>query len=145
MPGDFHTYLLSLDVTVSSFRGIAKHFEFLTQLSNVNYSSFNLHIVESFVCRFFDRKSDICDINQPRAEMFKSGLSLDKLPPIKAALEQHAKRAMLQVHAWQCALEQHPLELKPEDWGWHQPLGKLVPLWSLLPSVSEILVHFTTV
>ena len=59
--------------TVSSFRGIgkrtafhiSKHFEFLAQLSNVNYSSFNLHIVESFVCRLFDRKSDICDINQP--------------------------------------------------------------------------------
>ena len=95
-----------------------------TSLDNVCMS-----VLESHVVLMYDRASD---------ETTKAR-SIDAIPPTRAALLQHARRATYQGgHVWGQDLP------SPESWGWSKnPTRGWEPMWTLLPeaavSCSELL------
>ena len=46
--------------------------------------------------------------------------SLKELPPTKDALNEHVKRAHLQVAVWKSSMEEHPPSLDPRRYGWSE-------------------------
>jgi len=68
----------------------------------------------------YDRTSDMDNIDEVRQHLFtERGLSMESLPPTKAALVQHAKRAVYEAgHIWGQAFKATPALPAPGDWGW---------------------------
>ena len=62
---------------------------------------------------------------------------MDNIPPIKAALLQHVKRAVYQSgYVWSQALVPSSACTCPGDWGWVGTEEGWKPLWAELPGVS---------
>ncbi|KAG7178072.1 hypothetical protein Hamer_G003830 [Homarus americanus] len=61
-----------------------------------------LSTLERFIVLLYDRTSTCCDVNVLRKKLFsRKSRSLEDLPPTRAALEQHIKRAAYQAgHIW---------------------------------------------
>ncbi len=79
-----------------------------------------LKSLERFVILIYDRTSDQICINLTRKQLFtQKGRTLDCIPPTKAALIQHTKRAAYQAgHCWgQMMIPTQDLP-SPGDWGW---------------------------
>jgi len=76
-------------------------------------------MLECFTVLLYDRTSDMDNIDEVRQQLFtKRGQSMENLPPTKAALVQHAKRAIYQAgHIWGQVFKATPLLLSPGDWG----------------------------
>ena len=54
-------------------------------------------VLERFVVLIYDRTSSLTKVNEARQKLFlKRSRSLDSIPPTKASLEQHVKRAVFQ-------------------------------------------------
>jgi hypothetical protein len=69
--------------------------------------------LEHFVVIMYSRTSDDVDVNTARMTLF------DNIPPTRAALEEHIKRATYQAgHIWGQTLQLQPLVPSPSDWGW---------------------------
>ena len=52
-------------------------------------------VLERFVVLIYDRKSSLTKVNEARQKLFlKRSRSLDSIPPTRALLEQHVKRAV---------------------------------------------------
>lgn len=65
----------------------------------------------------YDRMSDIMGVNEARKQFFtQKSRALVKVSPMKAALEQHIKRATCQANAWSNALVPEPEVPSPSDW-----------------------------
>ena len=65
----------------------------------------------------------------------------DALPPTKAALTQHLKRAIYQaVYVWGQQLIADPILPEPNDWGWKmdQISNTWDPIWTQLPSMYAV-------
>ena len=94
--------------------------------------------LERFTILLYDRTSTSTCINETRQLLFtRKGRQMQGLPPTKAALEQHIKRAVLQgVHDWGQAMIRDRVLPSPGDWGWTCP-EKWEPLWTTLPQSSE--------
>ena len=77
------------------------------------------------------------NIDEVRHHLFtKRGMSMESLPPTKAALVQHANRAVYQAgHIWGQAFNATPALPSPGDWGWTDP-PEWKPLWTTLPEAS---------
>jgi hypothetical protein len=59
------------------------------------------------------------DVNEARKQLFaQRSQSLENLPPILGALEQHIKRVCYQSNCWNRALIPDPDLRSPADWGW---------------------------
>ena len=94
----------------------------------------------------YDRGSAETILNSARKQMFTcKGRSFDVIPPTRAVLLQHAKRATYQGgHVWGQTHVRDPDLPSPESWGWSKnPKLKWAPIWTLLPeaamSCSELL------
>ena len=75
--------------------------------------------LERFVVLMYDRTSECQEVNEARKQLFiQKSRTLETIPPAKAALEQHIKRASYQAHCWSQALVQNPQLPSPSDWGW---------------------------
>ena len=60
-----------------------------------------VHIIEMFVILLYDRTSTCTDIDKARQKIFAKKSDVKQIPPTKAALEQHVKRATYQGgHTW---------------------------------------------
>jgi len=55
-----------------------------------------LHSIERFVILIYDRTNMCTDINEARRKLFARKSNVKQIPPTKAALEQHVKRAVYQ-------------------------------------------------
>ena len=96
-------------------------------------------VLEKFVITMYDRSSDSQDINAVRLDMFaRKQRSYDNIPPTRAALVQHTKRAAYQAGCiWsQSALRQMELE-SPSEWGWQQQGNSWQIVWTTLPAIAE--------
>ena len=94
-------------------------------------------VLERYTILMYDRTSTLVEIDEVRQELFtKKGRTMDTIPPTKAALVQHIRRAVYQgVHCWGRATEAAPDLPSPKDWGWcDAPNWK--PLWTTLPEAS---------
>src|SRR5437867_3632800 len=78
-----------------------------------------LSCIERFVILLYDRTSTSTDINKARKKLLANKNNVQLIPPTKAALEQHVKRATYQgCHVWGQTLTPW-LELPiPTNWGW---------------------------
>ncbi|KAK6169757.1 hypothetical protein SNE40_020746 [Patella caerulea] len=95
--------------------------------------------IERFVIKMYDKASMDTEINSARKTMFMKNNSLPGIPPTRAALEQHIKRATYQGgHVWgQTLIAQAELP-SPTDWGWiRNDEGLYKPLWTTLPEAAK--------
>ena len=94
--------------------------------------------LEYFTIMLYDRTSTCLSINEVRKHLFThKGRQLSALPPTKAALQQHIKRAVLQaVHYWGNSITPYRQLPSPGAWGWTCP-EQWQPLWTSLPEASE--------
>ena len=95
--------------------------------------------IERFTALLYDRTSSKMQVNMARKQLFaQKGRSLDAIPPSRAALVEHTKRAAYQAgHCWGQALTPRPVLPSPEMWGWTLCEGKWEPFWSALPDVTQ--------
>ena len=100
-------------------------------------SEAHVSVLERFTILLYDRTSSKDDINEARQQLFaKKGRTMDAIPPTKATLLQHIKRAAYQGgHCWGRALEVAPELPSPGDWGWVDPKD-WKPFWTTLPEAS---------
>ena len=102
--------------------------------SSINDESINL--LERFIVLLYDITSNEHSVNKARQQLFtKKGRTIDGLPPTKAALIEHAKRAAYQAgHVWGQMLVTDPDLPSPGDWGWKKnETGGWDVQWTLLP------------
>ncbi|KAG7160296.1 hypothetical protein Hamer_G025085, partial [Homarus americanus] len=98
-----------------------------------------LSTLERFIVVLYDRTSTCCDVNVLRKKLFsRKSRSLEDLPPTRAALEQHIKRAAYQAgHIWGQAAIAFVSLPSPCDWVWMKLGDELEPLWITLSEVSK--------
>ena len=97
------------------------------------------NVLEKFVITMYDRSCHATDIDAVRLDMFaRKQRSYDTIPPSRAALFQHTKRAAYQAGCiWsQSTLRQMELE-SPSQWGWQQQDNSWQILWTTLPPIAE--------
>ncbi|KAI8503415.1 hypothetical protein Bbelb_192360 [Branchiostoma belcheri] len=91
-----------------------------------------------FTILLYDRTSTCNSIDTVRKLLFtRKGRQMSALPPTKAALQQHIRRAVLQGgHHWgNCTMACRQLPC-PAEWGWTCP-EEWRPLWTNLPEARE--------
>ena len=78
-----------------------------------------MHTIERYVILLYDRTSTCTDIDKARRKMFARRPNVKQIPPTKATLEQHVKRATYQGgHVWGQLLVVAPTLPLPTSWGW---------------------------
>ena len=97
----------------------------------------NVATLKRFTILLYGRTSSMVNIDEARQELFtKKGRPMDAIPPTKAALVQHIKRAVYQGgHCWGKMLQTTMCMPSAEDWGWVDP-QQWKPLWTVLPEAS---------
>ncbi len=80
-------------------------------------------VLESFTILLYDRTSNLTGIDEAQLELFPNkGWKMETIPPNKATLVQHIKRAVYQEgHCWGNATKAAPEVPSPENWGWTEP------------------------
>ena len=98
-----------------------------------------MHIIERFVILIYDRTSTCTDVNQARKKLFAKTSCVKRIPPTRAALEQHVKRAVFQGgHVWGQSLVPDPVLPSPSSWGWIKTdAGLYEPHWTTLQEASK--------
>ncbi len=98
-----------------------------------------LHSIERFVILIYDRTNMCTDIKEARRKLFARKSNVKQIPPTKAALEQHVKRAVYQRgHVWGQTLLTTPSLPSPTSWGWTKTEdGLYEPIWTMLPEASK--------
>lgn len=100
-------------------------------------SDSDIAVLERFTILLYDRTSTLVSIDECRKHLFtKKGRAMDAIPPTRAALEQHIKRAVYQGgHCWGKMLQVTLNLPSPGDWGWVDP-SSWKPLWTTLPEAN---------
>ena len=99
----------------------------------------SLAVLERFVVLLYDRTSSLLKVNEARQELFcKKSKEFDSIPPTKAVLEQHIRRAVLQgAHTWGQTLLCKPALPSPADWGWQRQGRRWSPYWTTLKQAKD--------
>ena len=99
----------------------------------------SINEIERFVVLLYDRTSNLSTVHAARQHLFSRGSrSLENIPPTRAALIQHIKRAVYQAgHVWATCLQRKPHIPDPANWGWKQDASKWEPLWTDLPQLQS--------
>jgi len=100
----------------------------------------DLQIIEEFVVLMYDRSSSYKEVNEARLDLFaRKQRAYDCIPPTKASLREHCKRAAFQAgHIWSQSLICSPVVPSPRNWGWQQSDSGWLPHWTDLPAVAKI-------
>ena len=78
-----------------------------------------MRIIERFGILLYDRTSKCTDIDKARRKLFARKNNVQLIPPTKAALEEHVKRAVYQGgQVWGQILLPAPELPPPTNWGW---------------------------
>ena len=98
-----------------------------------------MHTIERFVILLYDRTSTCKEINKPRKKIFATKNNVQLIPPTKAALEEHVKRAAYQGgHVWGQTLLPTPELPPPSSWGWiKNDEGVYEPHWTKLHKATQ--------
>ena len=117
-------------LTWESFLEITNTFVLLGNHPNDHVIEGELTKTEKFVRQLYDKSTNETLVNQCRRQLFtKKSRSLELIPPTKAALKQHARRAVFQAgFVWKLALEKSPSIPSQINFGWFED-GK-TPKWS---------------
>ena len=77
-----------------------------------------VNIIERFVILLCDRTSACTKVDHAKRKLFPRKPSVQQIPPTRAALEEHAKRAVYQGgHIWGKKMFPDPVLPSPTDWG----------------------------
>ena len=96
-----------------------------------------MHTIERFVILLYDRTSTCKEINKARKKIFAKKNNVQLIPPTKAALEEHVKRAAYQ-GVWGQTLLPTPELPPPSSWGWTKnDEGVYEPHWMKLPKAAH--------
>ncbi len=147
----FHAFT-GCDV-VSAFRGKAKKSAWQTwNVCNEVSATFtrlsqcptaveeeDLQVLERFVVVMYDRSSAATGVNDARLNLFaRKQRPYDGIPPTKAALKEHAKRAAYQAGIiWGQATLPQPDVGTPANWGWVQKGEAWQVCWTTLPPIVK--------
>ncbi len=139
---------------VSAFRGKGKKSAWLTwnvcnEVSNVfkqlskyppTVGDDDLEMLEKFVVIMYDRSSTAIYVNDARLELFaRKQRSYKAIPPTRAALLEHSKRAAYQAGCiWSQSTVCKPETQSPADWGWIQQGEVWKICWSSLNKLPRI-------
>ena len=102
-------------------------------------------IIEAFVVIMYDRSSSTNDVNEARLDLFaRKQKPYNAIPPSKAALTEHVKRAVLQAgHTWGQSLNWR-MEFLPPD---RQCVGAILDLVAshsdIMPRTFEVQLQET--
>ena len=97
--------------------GVGKVTDAFFEMTNVQKSKMSILLLEHFAILMHDRTSACFGVNEARKKLFiHKSRSLENIPPTKAALEQHIKRAGLQAHCWSQTLVKNPRLPGPSNW-----------------------------
>ena len=98
-----------------------------------------LHTIERFVILLYDRTSPYTDIDKARKKLFARKNNVELIPPTKADLEEHVKRAAYQGgHVWGQVLLPAPELPAATSWGWIKSEDGLHdPHWTRLPQAAQ--------
>ena len=123
--------------TWKAFPEVTEAFAELQQMQG-DLSELSKSRLERFVVLMYDRTSEATEVNEARKQLFtQKSRTLENMPPTKAALEQHIKRATYQANIWYKALQPDPQLPSPSDWGWVKEEMGWQPLWTTLPEASQ--------
>ena len=92
----------------------------------------DLGTLEKFVVKMYDKSSRADTVNEARLDMFaRKQRPYESIPPTRAALKQHVKRAAYQAgciwsQATSCQLEMQT----PDNWGWTKEGDVWKILWT---------------
>ena len=95
--------------------------------------------LQRFVALLYDRTSSQEHVNDARKQLFTQNCrTIDALPPTRAALIQHAKRAAYQAgYCWGQMMIPAPELPSPSEWGWVQrDSGCWDIYWTTLPEAT---------
>ena len=95
--------------------------------------------IERFIILLYDRTSTCTEIDTARRKLFAKRHNAESIPPTKAALEEHVKRAVYQGgHVWGQVLVSTPELPSPCKWGWSKTSeGDYEPFWTCLPDAGQ--------
>ena len=83
-----------------------------------------VNIMERFVILLFDRTSTCTKVEHAKRTFFPRKPAVQQIPPTRAALEEHTKRAVYQGgHIWGKKLLPDPVLPSPTEWGWVKTEG----------------------
>ena len=86
------------------------------QLDN---ASWYFQMLEHFAIVLYNKTNELENIDEARMELFCRGnKTMEKIPPTKAALLQHSKRAAYQAGVWTTSQLTKQDRPSPEGWGW---------------------------
>ena len=95
-------------------------------------------LLEHFTVIIYDKTSNLKSVNKCRRTLFcQRGKSMENIPPSKAALLQHAKRAIYQAGIWATADQSQDDLPSPAFWGWTMSCGTWKPYWTSLQHASK--------
>lgn len=95
---------------------------------------------ERFIVLLYDRTCGNVSVNLARKQLFtQCGRTIDSLPPAKAALIQHTRRAAYQAgHCWGQMVVAAPELPSPGLWGWkRKATGGWEVNWTTLPKATQ--------
>lgn len=107
---------------------------------HLDYGSRYFQILERFTVILYNKTSILESVDEARMELFCHGnKTMEKLPPTKAALLQHSKRAVYQASVWTTGDRAKQNRPSPEGWGWtwDDDIKSWTPIWTTLPVASN--------
>ena len=86
----------------------------------------------------YKQTCELSTVNEARKQLFAQGSrTIEHIPPTKAALTQHVKRAIYQAgYVWSQALKPSPQLSTPALWGWAPSDAGWKPFWTELPEAA---------
>lgn len=99
----------------------------------------DLETLEKFVVTMYDRSSTAAGVDDARLDMFaRKQRPYEAIPPTRAALLQHVKRAAYQAGCiWSLSTLRQPEIQSPADWGWTKKGDLWQVFWTALPPIAE--------
>ena len=99
----------------------------------------NLETIEQFVVLMYDRGSSVTHVDEARLDLFaRKQRPYQAIPPTRASLLQHVKRAVYQASSiWGQATLREPEVQSPADWGWSRKEGMWQVVWTTLPPIAQ--------
>jgi len=123
--------------TWNAFPAVSSAFLQLSNKPTISCLDECLPLIERFVILMYDRTSQKYSMDSVRKHLFAKGRQMEYLPPFKAALIEHIKRACLQAgHCWGSALEVSPKLPCPSLWAWQKLDDSWEPSWTSLFPIS---------
>ena len=99
----------------------------------------DLEILEKYVILMYDKSSTAATVDEARLDMFaRKQRPYEAIPPTKAALLQHTKRAAYQAGCvWAQATKCQPEAESPSNWGWQKFGEEWQVFWTANSSIAK--------